>query len=81
MQNKVFLLLIFAKIDRKSMKKWKKILDRTGPAGSGIGCISGSKTDLSRQGFTDFQQELPLFPLVLMEMLTHSDFRKLQFHM
>ena len=28
MQNKVFLLLIFAKIDRKSMKKWKKFLDR-----------------------------------------------------
>ena len=34
-----------------------------------------------RQGFTDFQQELPLFPLVFMEMLTHSNFRKLQFHM
>jgi hypothetical protein len=34
-----------------------------------------------RQGFTDFQQELSLFPIVLMEILIHSNFRKLQFHM
>ena len=33
-----------------------------------------------RQGFTDFQQKLPLFPLILMEILIHSNFRKLQFH-
>ena len=33
------------------------------------------------QGFTDFQQKLLLFPRVLMEILTHSNFRKLQFHM
>ena len=37
--------------------------------------------DMIRQGFTDFQQELPLFPIVLMEILTHSNFRKPQFHM
>ena len=36
--------------------------------------------DMIRQGFTQFQQELPLFPLVLMEILAHSNFRKLQFH-
>jgi hypothetical protein len=37
---------------------------------------SSSKMGMIRQGFTDFQQELPLFSIVLMEILTHSNFRK-----
>ena len=34
-----------------------------------------------RQGFSDFQQELPLFPIIVMKILTDSSSRKPQFHM
>ena len=34
-----------------------------------------------RCGFTDFQRELPLLLIVLMEILIRSNFCELQFHM